>query len=93
MTGTGKTHAALALGLAACQKGYSVAFTTAAALVHELMEARDERRLRALQKHLNVVKLLIVDELGYVPFTAVNPTGTLSRRVPAQFVCAVDSSG
>jgi IstB-like ATP binding protein len=61
----------LALGLAACQRGHSVAFTTAAALVHELMEARDERRLRALQKHLNTVKLLIVDELGYVPFTAV----------------------
>jgi len=61
----------LGLGLAACQKGYSVAFTTAAALVHELMEARDERRLRALQKHLSMVKLLIVDELGYVPFTAV----------------------
>jgi DNA replication protein DnaC len=35
------------------------------------MEARDERRLRALQKHLNMVKLLIVDELSYVPFTAV----------------------
>lgn len=69
--GTGKTHTALGLGLAACQKGYSVAFTTAAALVHELMEARDERRLRALQKHLSTVKLLIVDELGYVPFTAV----------------------
>jgi IstB-like ATP binding protein len=34
-------------------------------------KARDERRLRALQKHLNTVKLLIVDELGYVPFTAV----------------------
>ena len=70
-SGTGKTHIALALGLAACQKGHSVTFTTAAALVHELMEARDERRLRALQKHLNMVKLLIVDELGYVPFTAV----------------------
>ncbi len=68
-SGTGKTHTALGLGLAACQKGYSVAFTTAAAL--ELMEARDERRLRALQKHLNTVKLLIVAELGYVPFTAV----------------------
>ena len=50
---------------------YAVAYTTAAALVHELMEARDERRLRALQKHFNTVKLLIVDELGYVPFTAV----------------------
>ena len=70
-SGTGKTHTALGLGLASCQKGNSVAFTTAAALVHELMEARDERRLRALQKHLNTVKLLIVDELGYVPFTAV----------------------
>ena len=70
-SGTGKTHIGLALGLAACQKNQSVAFTTAAALVHELMEARDERRLRALQKHLNTVKLLIVDELGYVPFTAV----------------------
>ena len=70
-SGTGKTHVALALGLTACQKGYSVAFMTAAALVHELMEARDERRLRTLQKHLNTVKLLIIDELGYVPFTAV----------------------
>jgi DNA replication protein DnaC len=70
-SGTGKTHAALALGLAACQKGQSVAFTTAAALVHDLMEAKDERRLRLLQKHLASVKLLILDELGYVPFTAV----------------------
>lgn len=69
--GTGKTHTALALGLAACQKNFSVAFVTAAALVHELMEARDEKRLRVLQKHLANVRLLIVDELGYVPFTAV----------------------
>jgi len=37
-SGTGKTHLALALGLAACQKGHSVAFVTAAALVHELMD-------------------------------------------------------
>jgi DNA replication protein DnaC len=71
-SGTGKTHTALGLGLAARQKGYRVAFTTAAALVHELMEARDERRLRALQKHLNTVKLLIAGELGYVPFTAAS---------------------
>lgn len=70
-SGVGKTHIALALGLAACQKGYSVAFTGAASLVHELMEARDERRLRALQRQLANVKLLIVDELGYVPFSAV----------------------
>ena len=44
-SGTGKTHVALGLGLAACQRGMSVGFTTAAALVHEMMEARDERRL------------------------------------------------
>jgi hypothetical protein len=42
----GKTHSALGLGLAACQKGYSVAFMTAAALVHELMEARDDNWVR-----------------------------------------------
>ena len=41
-SGTGKTHVALGLGLAACQGGLSVGFTTAAALVHELIEARDE---------------------------------------------------
>lgn len=69
--GTGKTHTALALGLAACQRNHSVLFVTAAALVRELMEARDERRLRLLQKQLAKVNLLIVDELGYVPFTAV----------------------
>jgi DNA replication protein DnaC len=70
-SGTGKTHLALALGLAACQKGQTVLFTTAAALVHELMEARDERKLRRVQKQMASAKLLIIDELGYVPFTAV----------------------
>jgi len=68
-SGTGKTHAALALGLAACQKGFTVAFTSAAALVHQLMEARDERRLLKQQRDLQAVKLLIVDELGYVPLS------------------------
>ena len=42
-SGTGKTHLALALGLAACQKGYRVRFTTAAALVNDLLEARDDQ--------------------------------------------------
>ena len=71
-SGTGKTHVALGLGLAACQKGLSVGFTTAAALVHELLEARDEKRLLRLQKQLAAHRLLIVDELGYVP---LSPTG------------------
>ncbi len=65
----GKTHLALALGLAACQKGYRVRFTTAAALVHELLEARDDKRLLRLQKQLAKQDLLIVDELGYVPLS------------------------
>ena len=60
---------ALGLGLAACQKGMSVSFTTAAALVNALMEARDERRLLRLQKQLAEVKLLIIDELGFVPLS------------------------
>jgi DNA replication protein DnaC len=68
-SGTGKTHIALGLGLAACQKGLSVGFTTAAALVHELIEARDEKRLLRLQRQLATYKLLIIDELGYVPFS------------------------
>ena len=58
---------ALGLGLAACQKGMSVGFTTAAALVHELMEARDDRRLLNLQRQLARLRLLIIDELGFVP--------------------------
>lgn len=68
-SGTGKTHISLGLGLAACQKGMSVGFTTAAALVHELMEARDERRLLRLQKQMASFKLLIIDELGFVPLS------------------------
>ena len=66
-SGTGKTH--IALGLAACQKGLTVGFITAAALVHELIEARDEKRLLRLQKQLAKYKLLIIDELGFVPLS------------------------
>jgi DNA replication protein DnaC len=71
-SGTGKSHVALALGLAACQRGFSVGFATAAGLVHQLMEARDEKRLLRLQSQLAAHKLLIIDELGYVP---LSPTG------------------
>ena len=60
----------LGLGLAACQKGLSVGFNTASALVHELLEARDEKRLLRLQRQLAGYKLLIIDELGYVPLSA-----------------------
>ncbi len=68
-SGTGKTHLALALGLAACQKGFRVRFTTAASLAHELIEAKDERRLMRFQKMLSSFELLIIDELGFVPLS------------------------
>jgi DNA replication protein DnaC len=54
----------LALSLAACQQGFRVRFTTAASLVHELIEARDEKRLLRFQKNLARQELLIVDELA-----------------------------
>ena len=68
-SGAGKTHIAPGLELAKCQKGLRVGFTTAAALVHELTEARDEIRLLNMQKRLANLKLLIIDELGFVPLS------------------------
>ena len=66
-SGTGKTHIALGLGLAACQKGLTVGFITAAALVHELIGARDGKRLLRFRKQLAKYKLLIIDGPGFVP--------------------------
>src|ERR1039457_784413 len=68
-SGTGKTHLALALGLSACQRGHRVRFTTTAAMVHELLEARDEKRLLRYQRQMPGYELLIVDELGFVPLS------------------------
>ena len=65
---------ALGLGLAAFQRGLSVGFTTAAALVHELTEARYEQRLLNLQRKLASLKLLIIDELGFVPLSKTGPS-------------------
>ena len=59
----------------------SVGFTTAAALVHELMEARDERRLLNLQRQLSRLNLLIIDEMGFVPCPA--PERNCSSRSSA----------
>ena len=67
--GTGKSHIATGLGLAACQKGLPVLFTTTDSLSNELMEAKDERRLLRLQRQFARNKLLIVDELGFVPLS------------------------
>ena len=67
--GCGKTHLSIALGMTACQRGYKVAFYTATALVNALIEARNEKALLRLQAKLNRIPLLVVDELGYLPFS------------------------
>jgi len=64
--GTGKTHVATALGLAACRMGRRVRFVTVAGLVTELAEAQAEHRLSRLEASLDRLDLLICDELGFV---------------------------
>jgi len=66
--GTGKTHLATALGLAACRKRMSVRFITAASLVSQLEEAQEQYRLEKLCAKLDKADLLIIDELGYLTF-------------------------
>lgn len=68
--GTGKTHLACALGVAAASSGYSVRFVTAARLVTELVEAKDGRELNRVVARYARVDLLILDELAYVPLAA-----------------------
>jgi DNA replication protein DnaC len=68
-SGTGKTHLATALAFAACSQGRKVRFYIAGELVTQLLEARDERRLQRLMMYLQSQDLLVLDELGYVPFS------------------------
>lgn len=68
-SGTGKTHVATALGLAACRQGRRVRFFTAAALVNYLEQAQKEYRLDRVLKQLDRAELLICDELGYLSFS------------------------
>jgi len=67
-SGTGKTHLAMALAFNACSQGRRVRFFTVTALVTGLLEAREERKLDRLLKQLERHHLLVLDELGYVPF-------------------------
>jgi len=66
--GTGKTHLAISLGIEAARQRRRVLFHRAAELVRSLVEARDARELGRIQRRLQSVDLLIVDELGFVPF-------------------------
>lgn len=65
--GTGKTHLAIALGMAACARGKKVRFWRTTELITQLMEARDQHVLAKLKLQLSKLDLLILDELGYVP--------------------------
>jgi DNA replication protein DnaC len=67
--GTGKTHLAIALGLAACRQGKRVRFFTAGTLVTQLEEAQKRYQLERLQGQLDKTALLIGDELGYLSFS------------------------
>jgi DNA replication protein DnaC len=67
--GTGKTHLAIALGLAACRQGRRVRFTTAAGLVNRLEEAQKQYQLDRFLGQLDKAELLICDELGYLSFS------------------------
>jgi DNA replication protein DnaC len=67
--GTGKTHLATALGLAACRLGYRVRFFTAAGLVNRLEEAQKQYQLDRFLGQLDRADLVICDELGYLSFS------------------------
>jgi DNA replication protein DnaC len=68
-SGTGKTHLATALGIEACRRNHRVRFITGCALANELIEARGEKELGRIIGRYAHLDLLILDELGYVPFS------------------------
>ncbi|MHB1128419.1 MAG: IS21-like element helper ATPase IstB [Bacillota bacterium] len=68
-SGTGKSHIASAIALSVCRKGKRVRFTTAATLVNELLAAQDNHELPRLQRTWNRYQLVVLDELGYIPFS------------------------
>jgi DNA replication protein DnaC len=65
--GTGKTHVAIGLGAAACQRGKKVRFFRVSELLTQLIEAREERVLTRLRSQLARLDVLVLDEFGYVP--------------------------
>jgi len=67
--GLGKTHLALGLASAACREGRRVRFWTAAGLVNELVQAQDEHRLHRFIASALKLDLVVLDELGFIPFS------------------------
>jgi DNA replication protein DnaC len=68
--GLGKTHLAISLALSACHQGRKVRFWTAAGLVNELLQAQDEHRLHRFIASAHKLDLIVIDELGFIPFSA-----------------------
>jgi hypothetical protein len=87
-SGTGKTHVALGLGLAACQRGLSVGFTTAAALVSEMMEARDERRSTAMPGCAARSGWPARPPCSSGPTASATSSSATSRRIDTTPICA-----
>src|SRR5690606_23319457 len=85
--GTGKTHLAIALGVKACMQGKAVRFYRAVDLATELADRRRDGSLARLQKQLAALDLLIIDELGYIPFerVAVKAGTKCPKTVGAKF--------
>ncbi len=67
--GTGKTHLAISLAASACRQGKKVRFYTVAGLINELLEAGSQLRLGKLESALAKCDLIVLDELGFVPFS------------------------
>jgi len=68
-SGVGKTHIATALAYEACRKGLKAKFFTAAGLINELMAAQQEYKLNRMERQYSAYHLIVIDELGYVPFS------------------------
>lgn len=68
--GLGKTHVATGLAIAACRQGHKVRFYNAAALVNDLLEAEDAHRVPKLLNGALKHRLIVLDELGFIPFSA-----------------------
>lgn len=76
--GTGKTHLAISLGIYACRQGKRVRFYTAANLSNHLLEAQSQLRLSKLEAALARYDLIILDELGFIPFSKENAEALFS---------------
>ncbi len=81
--GLGKTHIASGLALAACKQGYRVRFYTAAALVNDMLHAQADQRLNRFMTQVLKYQLVVVDELGFIPFS------TLGAQLMFQFCSSV----